>query len=421
MKSFLVDALRQADGATEDAPEESSLPASEIEIADPLELDLLENQEAPVNGPGFQVDESIVPADVDATGPSAGRITGLFSATTLLHAKGVRLADSLSMPAKIGRLAPVFCLIAMSAAAGGYVLLNRLALTSLNDDLDDLSARVRLDSGARVATGGWRDLPVTNVSVVDLIEAENAGIIAPEQTKPGNPRNSVHPADAAIQPVSQRSGSDRTAGARQVEVTRSTSAAVEDEAYASVLAAFDAYRDKNYGLAEAQYLKALEIEPHHADALAGLAAVYQQTGRAERAADTYQLLLGFDPGNTLAAAALISLRSSDANWDTESELKHLLQRFPETHHLHFALGTYFVEQGRWADARYEFLAAHQLAPRYADYSFNVAVSMEKLGEYGEARDYYEAALSSAADSSNIDKEAVTEHITELTAQLREPS
>jgi len=93
MKSFLVDALRQADGATEDAPEESSLPASEIEIADPLELDLLENQEAPVNGPGFQVDESIVPADVDATGPSAGRITGLFSATTLLHAKGVRLAD----------------------------------------------------------------------------------------------------------------------------------------------------------------------------------------------------------------------------------------------------------------------------------------------------------------------------------------
>jgi Tfp pilus assembly protein PilF len=393
--------------------------SGEIEIADPLELDLLENREEPVDEPRDQTDESVADAGLETAGPAAGRNAGFFSATARFRAKGVRPAGPLSIPARIGRLAPVLCLIAMSVAAGGYVLLNRLALTNLNDDLDDLSARVRVDSVAGAGTGGWRDLPVTNVSVVKQIGAENVGIVAPQQA--GKPVNSVHPADAVRRPDVLHPDTDQAAAARQVEVTHNTSVEVKDEAYASVLAAFDAYRDKDYGLAETQYLQALKIEPHHADALAGLAAVYQQTGRAERAADTYRLLLGFDPGNTLAAAALISLRSSDANWDTESELKHLLQRFPETHHLHFALGTYFVEQGRWADARHEFLAAHQLAPRYADYSFNVAVSMERLGEYGAARDYYETALATAADSSNIDREAVTEHITELTAQLREPS
>ncbi len=422
MKSFLIDALRQADGqigddGTEkpraDAADDSLLTTDELGYSNATELSLLEIQEEPVDESCRQSDTADTPNQFDRVASAYVGPGALLSATKRLTARSTALPSQESIFARLGRLTPLLCLVAMSAAAGGYMLLNRIAFNNLNQDLSDLSERFRSDSRTAVEQDGWRNLPVTDISVINEIVARNADSVAPAPIDTANP---IVPVGQASATPARSRRADRNIG---IGVTKNVASIVNDRAYSSVLAAFKAYRARNYELAEKYYLRALEIEPHHLDALAGLAAVFRQTGREQRAAETYQKLLGMDPGNTVAASAIISLRSKDADWATESDLKHLLQQFPEAHHLHFALGSYFVEQGRWVDARHEFLAAHRLAPRYADYSFNVAVSMENLGEYSEARSYFEMALATAEDSSNIDMDAVTQHLNEMTAHLRE--
>jgi tetratricopeptide (TPR) repeat protein len=424
MKSFLVDALRQSvDAGSDDQSAKHPVEAREVAESaagqaahfDAMELGLLDHRDEAVSANTDQFgppDSDACLEVVDEAGESDSRP---FAATALLDSRGAMLSSKVPVYERAGRLAPVLCLVAMSAAAGGYMLLNSTA-----DSIYVESRRydgVRPDSAARPKPGRWQDLPATDVSAVTRAEARNAfGAVPVAETAAVT--GSANTVDVPTNTGSAEPARSRARNSIQIGVTRNVDSIVNDRAFASVRTAFDAYQAQDYSTAESHYHQALEIEPYHADALAGLAAVYQQTGRVALATDAYQRLLGVDPGNTRAASAIIALRSKDADWETESDLKYLLQRFPGAHHLHFALGSYFVEQRRWADARHEFLAAHELAPRNADYSFNVAVSMENLGEHNNARSYYEMALEMAGESSNVDKDAVTEHLSVMLAQSR---
>jgi len=52
------------------------------------------------------------------------------------------------------------------------------------------------------------------------------------------------------------------------------------------------FRDGNYGLAEAHFRKAVELQPDDAEAWLGLAATYDQLGRFDLADRAYEELLG---------------------------------------------------------------------------------------------------------------------------------
>lgn len=470
MKNPLVDALRQASGDDKNiAVEESradvaeALPVTNENVPDEsMDLELIDAlamsvDESPDSTPGETgkidqtvkstgqsvhpvidelseieaceaSDESILESfgpeaeeaadlSVEPTASAAVADRASLAATAVLTARGASLEHRAPMLPKIGRLAPILCLIGMSAAAGGYFLIDRLSSGSLNEDLDDMSERMSLDETLGGGAGAKTVLPVTDISVIKRTAARNAASAALEEEKTEAQQRRETNDNTRSSTIGSDQGRDTTTV--PIGVSRQPVATVDDKAYQLVVAAFDAYRHQDYDVAENNYLKALEIEPNHADALAGLGAVYQQTGRINLASQNYQRLLGVDPGNTLAASALISLRSSDVDWDTESELKHLLQRFPLAHHLHFALASYFVDQGRWADARYEFRAAQELAPDNADYNFNLAVSLERLGDLAGARHYYEAAIESAGESANVDKRVVAQHLSEMTSQERE--
>lgn len=427
MKSLLVDALRQADekaaeeasvASSESAPPDLPLPAAGLDDLGTDELGLLETRSG--MSPARELAQELPDASIQLEPASADTDDDNrpFAATMLPDANGAIVSRKPSIFESAARLTPVLCLAAMTISAAGYVLVNHLLSDDLNGGIGNPPGRTELQAVASSGSLRWQDLPVTDVSVVKLAEERNEQPRAPGQdavakrddTASGKPAPQI--STSAV--VNQSYGDDI-----QIGVTRNVNSVVDDKAYSEVRAAFGAYQTRDYPVAETHYLQALKIAPYHADALAGLAAVYQQTERPDLAADTYQKLLESDPRNTLAAAALISLRSKDASWETESDLKHLLQKFPQAHHLHFALGSYFVEQSRWADARLEFLAAYELAPNNADYSFNAAVSMENLGEYGDARVYYEKALETADDSSNVDSAAVLQHLSVNLAQAGE--
>lgn len=115
--------------------------------------------------------------------------------------------------------------------------------------------------------------------------------------------------------------------------------------------------------------------------------------------DTYR---SFEPGDLAAA--------------DESEIKHLINRHPDSAYLHFALGAHFAQKARWPSARVAFDQALRLDPANADYLFNLAVSLEHLGQYIDARYYYEAALQAVNTTSTLDSGVVVARIEKLTPQ-----
>ena len=125
----------------------------------------------------------------------------------------------------------------------------------------------------------------------------------------------------------------------------------------------------------------------------------------------YDTLLAVEPDNAAAAAALLNSRG---NVDV-SGLKHLVQRHPDSGQLYFALGVQYSEQGKWGEARAAFADALRLEPGNPEYMFNLAVTLEHLQRYDEARGVYGLTLASADSSSYLDRTLIARRIDQLSA------
>jgi tetratricopeptide (TPR) repeat protein len=285
-------------------------------------------------------------------------------------------------------------------------------MTDLNGNFSEYSASPESPDSQQIIAADAVELPMTGVSVFEQFDTApevkpSAAEQAPQSTENKNtvlPETDLAPAEAPV-----------IAPPR----SRNNAVSVEDAAYAPVVAAYEAYGRGNFAEAEELYTAALAIEPNHRDGLAGLAAVYRQTYRTDQAVAAYEKLLALEPRNTAAAAAILAIRSGDVDWEIESELKLLLQRFPDSHHLHNALGSVYVGLEKWPDAKHEFLIAHKLAPENADYSYNTAVSLDRMGQRAVAQDYYRLALNSAGEQSGFDRAAILAHLDEFEQQRRE--
>lgn len=422
MKSLLVDVLRQAqDESSEEKPAPSLAedargdgPSAAEETVKGAELDLLATNE-------FRTEEAVAgevvdpltarlddPADVDESSlPSRQRP---LADSAALNENGAVLQSRTPAILRIARLTPLICLVAAIGVAVGSLFVDRVTRSSLNDSLDELANigqgadpnratdraefRNRLFGAVRSdgnSTTGTSKVAATPVAAVDG-NAARAAVVAGD----GRP-------DTTIDVSRSNTGPGR----------------IDDRAFELVAAGYAAYQQRDYGAAERYYDQALALEANHRDALLGIAAVFGQTNRHEQAHDAYRKVLQIEPGNTIAASAILSARAADARWDNESDLKLLLQQFPDAHHLHFALGTIYVGEQRWAAARHAFLAAWQLAPANPSYAYNLAVSCERLGDVVEAAKYFETALAYADENSNVDRAAVEMHLSQLAIIARD--
>jgi len=148
--------------------------------------------------------------------------------------------------------------------------------------------------------------------------------------------------------------------------------------------------------AETGYVATLARDARNAHALHGLAAIAASRGDDARAEAWYRRALEADPADAVAHAGLHGIgRLGNAVAD-ESRLKTLAAQQPSQHVLRFALGNLHAANERWHEARVQYQLAHAADPGQPDYLFNLAVSLEQLGELRLARERYEAALAAAA-------------------------
>ncbi len=176
--------------------------------------------------------------------------------------------------------------------------------------------------------------------------------------------------------------------------------------------AYGAFRNGKLDEARQLYLDMLGKDAQNSDALLGLAAIAQQRGEDRSAAQYYLRVLNLDPRNAVANAGMSAL-SNNENY--ESRLKNLLREQGDSAALHLALGNLYAEQSRWSEAQQAYFNAYTFDAKNADLAFNLAVSLDHLGQGKSAAQYYQQALQlNQSRSANFDHAKISQRITDLT-------
>jgi Flp pilus assembly protein TadD len=273
-------------------------------------------------------------------------------------------------------------------------------------------------SQSLVASGVPQQVPVNETVKAKIEPAVTTEPVSPQQVVSATPTKTsvatLRP--AAIkkpQPVTQPVRPVATPPAA-IEISRDQR---RDPLEMVLQQAYQAYQRGEYQPAELNYRRALEIDADNRDARLGLAVIAQRSGRIERARLFYQSLLVLNPKDSIALTGLMSLQGGNASGENETHIKMLLAEEPTAAHLHFALGVEYVAQTRWPEAQQAFFRAYRYAPGNAEYSFNLAVSLEQLRQPNAALDYYRRAREAAVGKAvGFELDELNQRIAKLSAQ-----
>lgn len=177
---------------------------------------------------------------------------------------------------------------------------------------------------------------------------------------------------------------------------------------------YEALRNGEAAEARRLYEAALAADPTSLDAHLGLAASAARMGDRETAASHYRRTLALDPRNPSAVAGLAALADFSRPEALEAQLRADITRFPQSPALHFTLGNLYARQSRWNEAQAAYFDAYRLDPESADLAFNLAVSLDHLGQSRPAAEFYRRALAAAGKQSALfDKGQVSRRLAEL--------
>lgn len=194
-----------------------------------------------------------------------------------------------------------------------------------------------------------------------------------------------------------------------------------DAADADLGQAYMALQEGRIDAAAALYRKSLQAAPKNVDALLGLATVAARQGRPEEAGRWYFQALELEPQNPVAQAGLLGLMGAANPAASEARLKQLIARQPAAF-LHTSLANLYAGQKRWTEAQQAYFQAHQLEPEHPDYAFNLAVSLERLGQPKLALEYYQRArqLMSVRGGAGFEAAVAEARIARLGNKRNEP-
>lgn len=235
--------------------------------------------------------------------------------------------------------------------------------------------------------------------------AADSGPAQPEGTTLAWYDQPALPADAAAE-------AQPPAVAPEAEI-RITRGSRPDPVYARLDAAYQAMVAGDAAAAELAYREVLSANADNIDALLGLGTLAARAGRTAEAQEQFRRVRQLDPKNAAAAAALAALPGAAAIGAGESQLKGMLAEQPGSAGLHFALALRYVAEDRWPDAQLEFFEAVRHAPRNPDYAFNLAVSLDRLGQAQPAASYYQRAIELAGGSQQFDVEVAKARLASL--------
>ena len=190
-----------------------------------------------------------------------------------------------------------------------------------------------------------------------------------------------------------------------------------DPTYVRLERAYQAFQVGSYEEARQLYREVLARDPRNRDALLGLGAVATALGERDQAQAVYRRVLMQNPQDRVATAAVSNLGvGPGAAPQNETRIRQALAQDPNAPYLQFALGNQYAAQRRWSEAQQAYFSAYRLDSRNADYAFNLAVSLDRLGKSRQALEYYRRALDLAErQSAAFSASAVRDRIDRIEA------
>jgi Tfp pilus assembly protein PilF len=243
--------------------------------------------------------------------------------------------------------------------------------------------------------------------------APHAGVerAATVSVAPPAARAPVAPAAPAEDPLAALLRAQPPAGAApSVRLERTTTPAAS-AVPGEILAGYEALRNGDGAAARRSYEQALRMDPTNVDALLGLATLEARGGNRNLALAWYARVLAVDPRNATALAATAVLSEFGDARSLESHLRAEIGRDPNSATLRFTLGNLLAAQKRWGEAQAEYFEAHRLDPSGADILYNLAVSLDHLGQQRVAGEFYRRALAAAqVGGAQFDPRAVARRL-----------
>lgn len=180
--------------------------------------------------------------------------------------------------------------------------------------------------------------------------------------------------------------------------------------------AYELLRRGDYPEAQKRYAALAQTSPLNVDAHLGLATAAARSGDPALARRAYQRVLELDPRNETAIAGLLASAEGVAPDALIAELSKQVAANPGAAALHFALGNAYAADRRWAEAQQSYFEAYRLDGLSADYVYNLAVSLDQLGQSRLALEHYGKALQAATKhGAQFDRAAASRRIAELQA------
>jgi Flp pilus assembly protein TadD len=297
----------------------------------------------------------------------------------------------------------------LAAAAGGYFWWewNRLKTPTVAAPWPPRKAAPPVPQAATgtAATGKPAD-PVASASGMPPIAAPNAAGIAGDARKT---RPQPQAAEAAVMSLLRESSG--AAPATPLKMSRSLD---PPRVHPDIAQGYDALKRGDFAAAKRSYEAAQAAEPFNVDAQLGLGTVAARTGDRAGALRHFRRALEIDPKNPGAMAGLAAMADKSAPEQLEAQLRADLSRHASSSALQMALGNLYASQNRWTEAQQSFFEAYRLDPENADAAYNLAVSLDHLGQARVARDYYQRSLAAGQKQAvQFDRNLVTRRVEEL--------
>ncbi|MFZ4541181.1 MAG: tetratricopeptide repeat protein [Rickettsiales bacterium] len=171
--------------------------------------------------------------------------------------------------------------------------------------------------------------------------------------------------------------------------------------------AYDALMAGDTATAVATYKNILTSEPNNEDALFGAAATYHRMGNIAEARPFYGQLLKVNPNHREGLNNFLALIGDEAPQEALAELERLEQRNPEFSPIPAQQAILFGKLGYNDQARDKMLRAIELAPDNLTYRYNLAIMLDRQGNYADAGALYRMLIDAALNGQKIPASAET--------------
>lgn len=149
------------------------------------------------------------------------------------------------------------------------------------------------------------------------------------------------------------------------------------------------------------YKNILSADPSNEDALFGLASTYHRAGDLERARPYYGQLLKVNPNHREGLNNFLALMSDESPQEALAELDRLEQRNPDFSPIPAQQGIILGKLGYMDQAHEKMLRAIDLAPENMTYKYNLAIMLDKHGEYADAAALYRLLIDASLKGAQI--------------------